>query len=201
MIDRLKKEGLYENTVIIFGADHGSHFKTRNRDGHLNGYDDYKRSGHDAALRVPLVIAGGPFKGGKVEEQIVSTASLPKTILALAGVDVGDNMIGENLADVVAGKTPNRVNEAFAQISESRCGRCIRTPDFLYAVYAPGVNGGEAAAADVYADDYLYDLKVDPVQLNNVVADPAYAEAKARLRGRLLDWIKRAEGAEPTIVD
>ena len=74
VIDRLKKEGLYENTVIIFGADHGSHFKTRNRDGHLNGYDDYKRSGHDAALRVPLVIAGGPFKGGKVEEQIVSTA-------------------------------------------------------------------------------------------------------------------------------
>ena len=189
------------NTVIIFGADHGSHFKTRNRDGHLNGYDDYKRSGHDAALRVPLVIAGGPFKGGKVEEQIVSTASLPKTILALAGVDVGDKMIGENLADVVAGNTPNRVNEAFAQISESRCGRCIRTPDFLYAVYAPGVNGGEAAAADVYADDYLYDLRVDPVQLNNVVADPAYAEAKAMLRGRLLDWIKRAEGAEPTIVD
>ena len=201
VIDRLKKEGLYENTVIIFGADHGSHFKTRNRDGHLNGYDDYKRSGHDAALRVPLVIAGGPFKGGKVEEQIVSTASLPKTILALAGVDVGDKMIGENLADVVAGNTPNRVNEAFAQISESRCGRCIRTPDFLYAVYAPGVNGGEAAAADVYADDYLYDLKIDPVQLNNVVADPAYAEAKAMLRGRLLDWIKRAEGAEPTIVD
>ena len=201
VIDRLKKEGLYENTVIIFGADHGSHFKTRNRDGHLNGYDDYKRSGHDAALRVPLVIAGGPFKGGKVEEQIVSTASLPKTILALAGVDVGDKMIGENLADVVAGNTPNRVNEAFAQISESRCGRCIRTPDFLYAVYAPGVNGGEAAAADVYADDYLYDLRVDPVQLNNVVADPAYAEAKAMLRGRLFDWIKRAEGAEPTIVD
>ena len=27
------------------------------------------------------------------------------------------------------------------------------------------------------------------------------AEAKAMLRGRLLDWIKRAEGAEPTIVD
>ena len=146
-------------------------------------------------------ILSTPFKGGKVEEQIVSTASLPKTILALAGVDVGDKMIGENLADVVAGNTPNRVNEAFAQISESRCGRCIRTPDFLYAVYAPGVNGGEAAAADVYADDYLYDLRVDPVQLNNVVADPAYAEAKAMLRGRLLDWIKRAEGAEPTIVD
>ena len=28
-----------------------------------------------------------------------------------------------------------------------------------------------------------------------------FAEAKAMLRGRLLDWIKRAEGATPTIID
>lgn len=44
LVDKLKEKGLYENTIIIFGADHGSHFKTRNRDSHLNGYDDYKRS-------------------------------------------------------------------------------------------------------------------------------------------------------------
>lgn len=180
MIDRLKKEGLYENTVIIFGADHGSHFKTRNRDGHLNGYDDYKRSGPRRGAARAAGSSRAAVQGRKGGGQIVSTASLPKTILALAGVDVGDKMIGENLADVVAGNTPNRVNEAFAQISESRCGRCIRTPDFLYAVYAPGVNGGEAAAADVYADDYLYDLRVDPVQLNNVVADPGLCRGPRR---------------------
>lgn len=48
----------------------------------------------------------------------------------------------------------------------------IRTADYMYSVYAPGVNGGEAAASDVYADDFLYDMKKDPWQLNNVVADP-----------------------------
>ena len=31
LINRLKEKGLYENTVIIFAADHGSHFRTRNR--------------------------------------------------------------------------------------------------------------------------------------------------------------------------
>ena len=201
MIDRLKKEGLYENTVILFAADHGSHFRTRNRDSHLCGYDDYKRSGHDAALRVPLVIAGGAFKGGKVVRELVSTESLPKTILAAAGVDVGDAMIGENLADVVAGANPDRANEVFAQISESRVGRCIRTPDFLYAVYAPGKSGGEYASSDVYADDYLYDLRVDPNQLHDVAADGRYAADKAMLRERLLAWIERAEGARPRITD
>ena len=201
LVAKLKEKGLYENTVILFASDHGSHFLTRNRDEHLNGYDDYKRSCHDACLHVPLVIAGGPYRGGRAVEELVSTASLPKTILALAGVDVGDAMIGENLLDVVEKKADNRPNEIFAQISESRVGRCIRTARYTYSVYAPGVNGGAAAASDRYADDFLYDMDQDPHQLNNVVADPAYAQVKAELRKRLLDWIWRAEGARPVITD
>ena len=201
LVAKLKEKGLYENTVIIFASDHGSHFLTRNRDEHLNGYDDYKRSCHDACLHVPLVIAGGPFKGGVAVEELVSTASLPKTILALAGVDVGGAMIGENLLDVVEKKDHNRPNEIFAQISESRVGRCIRTARYTYSVYAPGVNGGEAAAAGRYADDFLYDMEEDPHQLNNVVASPAYAQVKEELRARLLDWIEKAEGVRPVIAD
>ena len=201
LVAKLKEKGLYENTVILFASDHGSHFLTRNRDEHLNGYDDYKRSCHDACLHVPLVIAGGPYRGGRTVEELVSTASLPKTILALAGVDVGGAMIGENLLDVVEKKADNRPNEIFAQISESRVGRCIRTARYTYSVYAPGVNGGAAAASDRYADDFLYDMEHDPHQLNNVVADPAYAQVKAELRKRLLDWIWQAEGARPVITD
>ena len=201
LVAKLKEKGLYENTVIIFASDHGSHFLTRNRDEHRNGYDDYKRSCHDACLHVPLVIAGGPYRGGRAVEELVSTASLPKTILALAGVDVGDAMIGENLLDVVEKKADNRPNEIFAQISESRVGRCIRTARYTYSVYAPGVNGGAAAASDRYADDFLYDMDQDPHQLNNVVADPAYAQVKAELRERLLDWIERAEGNRPVIAN
>ena len=201
IVRRLKQEGLYDDTVIIFASDHGSHFKTRNRDKHLNGADDYKRSCHDGCLHVPLVIAGGPYRGGAAVPELVSTASLPKTILALAGVDVGQAMIGEDLLDVVRHRDPARPNEVFAQISESRVGRCIRTPEWLYSVYAPGVNGGEAPAAERYADDFLYDLRADPWQLNNLAADPAHADAKSDLRKRLLDWIEKTEGVRPLITD
>ena len=150
---------------------------------------------------MPLVFAGGPFQGGVAVEELVSTESLPKTILALAGVDVGDAMIGENLLDVVEKKDDNRPNQVFAQISESRVGRCVRTADYLYSVYAPGVNGGAQAASDVYADDFLYDLKADPWQLNNVVAESSYHQVKAELREQLLTWIEKAEGCRPTIID
>ena len=110
-------------------------------------------------------------------------------------------MIGENLLDVVEKKDPGRPNEVFAQISESRVGRCVRTDKYLYSVYAPGTDGSEAAAADRYADDFLYDMETDPWQLHNVVADPAYERVKGELRRKLLAWIRRAEGASPVITD
>ena len=58
-----------------------------------------------------------------------------------------------------------------------------------------------AGSRGLYADDYLYDLKKDPWQLENVVTEPAYREAKEELRRRLLDWIESAEGYRPRIVD
>ena len=150
---------------------------------------------------MPLVISGGAFRGGVHVDQLVSTDSVPKTILAMAGIDVGDKMIGENLLDVVENKNPDRPNRVFAQISESRVGRCIRTADYLYSVYAPGVNGCTSPSAQVYADDFLYDLKADPDELNNLVGNHAYDAVRDDLRAQLLDWIEQAEGYRPQIVD
>ena len=200
-IDRLKKEGLYEDTVIIYVSDHGSHFGTRNRDAHLNGSDDCKRTCHDSALRVPLVIRGGPFAGGRTEKRLVSTESLPRTILSLAGMDAGGTMIGEDLCALISSHDPGRPNEVYAQISESRVGRCVRTPDFLYSVYAPGKNGWTEAASDAYADDFLYDLRKDPDELNNLIHDPSYEAIKRELRRKLTRRILETEGIEAEITD
>lgn len=201
VIKKLKDKGIYENTIIVYASDHGSHFMTRNKDAHLNGYDDYKRSCHSACLRVPLIISGPGFHGGKRIKDLVSTASLPKTFLAMAGVETGNKMIGEDLKFVADGKQEKRKNYVFAQISESRVGRCIHTEDYLYAVYAPGVNGGVVGSSDSYEDDFLYDLKRDPYELNNVVDDPKYRTVKLRLRQLLIEEIQEAEGKVPRIAD
>lgn len=201
LVDKLKETGIYENTIIVYASDHGSHFMTRNRDEHLNGYDDYKRSCHSACLRVPLIISGPGFRGGKRVKELVSTASLPKTFLAMAGVDVGNRMIGENLKFIVDGKQENRENYVYAQISESRVGRCIHTEDYLYAVYAPGVNGGSVGNSDYYEDDFLYDLKKDPYELNNLVTSQEYKQVKEKLRKLLLKAMDEAGENIPVIKD
>ncbi|EHR36079.1 sulfatase-like hydrolase/transferase [Helcococcus kunzii] len=199
IIDRLKKEDLFDNTVIIFISDHGSHFKTRNNDEHLHGADDYKRTAHASASHVPFIIYGPGFKGGKRIDDIISTASLPKTILSIAGYDVGDKMIGEDLTKIIDGSKVSRNNLAFIQISESRVGRAIRTEDYLYAVYAPGKDGFEESSSDYYLDDYLYDLKKDPFELNNVVHDEEYSEIRDQLCEILKEEMVKAGEKKPTI--
>lgn len=200
VIDKLKDKGLYENTIIIYSSDYGSHFKTRNRDRNLNGADDYKRSCHSACLHVPLIISGPGFKGGKRIKELVSIASLPKTFLAMADIKAEDEIIGENLKDVVDGKFKYRSNEIFAQISESRVGRCIRTADYLYSVYAPDKNGYDFAESDIYEEDFLYDLKKDPYELNNLVKDPDYEEVREELANKLRHYIVKAGEELPEII-
>lgn len=201
LVDLLKEKGLWDDTIIFFTSDHGSHFKTRNTDRNLNGYDDYKRTAHDSALRVPLVVHGGPFVGGKIVKELVSTASLPKTFLGLAGIEEIEPMIGEDLSKLIDGPAPDRANEIFAQISESRVGRAIRTAEFKYAVYAPHLDGRIHPSSLHYVDDYLYDLRKDPHELNNLVDDPAYAQDKDQLRKRLKAWILEAEQIEVAITE
>lgn len=115
-------------------------------------------------------LAGGGFKGGKVVEEVVSTASIPKTILAMAGVDVGEAMIGENLETLID-KEIDKDKVVYAQISESRLGRCIRSKDYLYSVYAPESNGWDEDRSNVYEEEFFYDLRNDPYELNNLVND------------------------------
>ncbi len=203
IIKKLKEKGLYDDTVIIFTSDHGSHFKTRNRDKNLNGYDDYKRTCHDAALHVPLVITGGPFKqNGKRVKELVSTGSIPKTIATLAGCPADPFMIGERLQDIACGKiSEDRENAIYAQISESRLGRCIRTERWKYSIVAPNVNGGEKASSSVYIDDFLYDLDKDPYELKNLAEDEEFKGVKEELRKKLKRWIKEAESLDVTITD
>lgn len=200
VVQKLKDMGVYDDTVIIYLSDHGSHFRTRNKDKNLCGYDDYKRTGHDAALKVPLVIGGGAIKEAIRVKDIVSTASMTKTIVGLAGIDVGDKMVGENLIDVANGRCPDRKNEAFAQISESRVGRVLRTPDYLLGIVAKGLFGGKYKDSMEYSVDYFYDLKKDPYELNDVKDNPTYLPVIKNLCNEIERIIYKEEHIQSKVV-
>ncbi len=192
LVDTLKAKGMWENTILIYTSDHGSHFCTRN--------DEYKRSCHDASTHIPLLAIGGPFEGGKRIEQIVSMMDLPRTLLDCAGIAAPDHWQGRSLKSLVEGNEPDWENCAYIQISESQVGRAIRTADWKYGVVATEADGWEDATADCYTEMYLYDLKADPTEWNNLVADPKYKEVRAQLCETLKACMAKAKEPIPEIL-
>lgn len=190
LVSKLKEKGLYDNTVIIYTSDHGSHFKTRNA--------EYKRCCHDSAVHTPLIISGGAFTGGKADGRLVSLIDLPPTLLEIAGIEVPDTYMGKSLTGQM--KTGQERDCVFIQISESQCGRAVRTKKYKYSVKAPTPAGRFISASPVYAEDFLYDLENDPCEKVNLVKDPRYAQARKEMKRLLIREMLNAGEKKPLIL-
>ena len=190
IFDTLRDRGLDKNTIFIYTSDHGSHFRTRNR--------EYKRSCHDGCLRIPMIIRGPGFEGGRVVDELVSLIDLPATILECAGLPVPEEYRGRALRPMLADPEAIWKDSVFAQISESQIGRCVRTKRWKYSVRATG-DGDESGRADVYYEDYLYDLENDPHERNNLAGHPEYAETRSEMALLLTDHMQNAGEIKPVI--
>lgn len=189
LIKKLKEKGIYENTIIIYTSDHGSHFKTRN--------PEYKRSCHDSATHTPLIISGGVFKGGKVDDRLVSLIDLPPTLLDMAGITIPKSYEGKSLVKELQNNEERDC--VFMQISESQCGRAIRTKKYKYAIRTLAPTGYAQHSSCVYFEDYLYDLEKDPIERYNHIKDPKYSQARKMLREMLLREMMNAGEKKPKI--
>lgn len=190
LVEKLKEKNLYENTIIIYTSDHGSHFKTRNL--------EYKRTCHESASHTPLIIRGGAFTGGKSDERLVSLIDLPPTLLNIAGIEIPESYKGVSLVKEMSGEENNR-DCVFMQISESQCGRAIRTDRYKYAIRTVGT-GYLQHSSPMYFEDYLYDLKNDIIEKNNLIKLPEYKEIRKELKQMLIREMENAGEKKPKIL-
>ncbi|MGI6005915.1 MAG: sulfatase-like hydrolase/transferase [Ruminococcus sp.] len=170
VVRKLKETNMYDDTVIFFTSDHGSHFRTRN--------EEYKRSCHEACTRIPFVVHGPGVKQGiKEKDHLFSLLDLPATILDIAGERVPAHYHGRSLMPFLRG---DRVHEwrqnVFIQISEAQVGRAVCDGRFKYSVSDPSMNGFRDIKSDHYTEEFLYDLSVDPDENHNLIDDPAYED-------------------------
>lgn len=191
LVAKLKQQGIYEDTIIIYTSDHGCHFKTRNM--------EYKRSCHESSIHTPLIIKGGGFEGGKRDNRLVSLIDLPPTMLSMAGIKTPPNFKGYDLTKETDDPETRR-KCVFMQISESQCGRAVRTDRFMYSVKDLNPTGYLHENSKVYFEDYLYDLKKDPIEKHNLVKDPKYAHVRRELKYLLLEEIRKAGEEAPVIL-
>lgn len=186
VMDALKSLDLTDNTVVLFTTDHGCHFKTRNA--------EYKRSCHDASIRLPTLFTGPGFDGGGRVRSMVSLVDFPPTLLDAAGIPQQRPMQGRSIMPLLRGKATDWPREVFIQISESKTARAIRTHRWKYEITAPEAQRDQPGA-ELYEESALYDMESDPYELENLIGQPPVRELCDSLQQRLL--ARMAEVGEP----
>jgi N-acetylglucosamine-6-sulfatase len=174
IVDALRASGELSNTVIVYTSDNGFfHGEHRIMTGKNRVYEE--------AIRVPLLIRGPDVPKGVTVDDIAINADLAPTILDAAGADAGLAQDGRSLLP-------------FARHPERTRGRDLLIQQTSGTGDDAGVNGVFYSAVRTHRYKYvenangdieLYDLSVDPFELSNQHANPAYAAAEAALAARL----------------
>jgi iduronate 2-sulfatase len=193
VLDALDRNGLAENTVVVFTSDHGYHV------GEHGLWQ--KMSLFEESSRVPLIIAApGTAAAGSRAAAPVSQVDLFPTLAELCGVQTPDNIQGQSLVPMLKDPTATGRNWALTQVTrgggrnsgKQYFGYSLRTPRWRYTEWDDG--GAEGRE--------LYDHDADPRELTNLASRPEHAATIAELSAQLAAAVKTtlpADGQIPAV--
>lgn len=170
LLDELERLGLADDTVVVVTSDHGEMLGEHGM--------WYKRTYFDPATRVPL-IACGPGIAADRRRETVSLVDLAPTFLQWAQLedldDVAGDLDGDSLAALAAGSDVEWKDVAICEYGSEGACQPMRM--------AVGDGGKYVEVRDEEAQ--LFDLRADPGEERNVLADPPTALPLPRLRDAL----------------
>ncbi len=209
LLDRLEKDGLADNTIVVISSDHGPLFRG-------------KQFLYDGGIHIPLLFRFPNRKGaGTVDDRFVSAIDYAPTLLGFAGIrPPAGAMQGQD----IFGPAYQPRSHIFAardrmDISIDRM-RAVRTKQFKYIRnYFPGTpymqhnpykegayptwnlvkqwnrEGKLNAAQSLFAAiekpiEELFDLREDPDEVHNLAKSPAHKEELAKLRALVDGFVK-----------
>lgn len=161
--------------MVVFTTDHGDHFKTRVRN------DDNKRTCHDSAVRIPLMVRGGPFCNGMRKDALTSTVDVLPTLLDAVDISVPESSQGRSLVELTS-SAPEWRDAVLMQIwGTEGAERAIRTDRYKMTARMPNGDWWYDFQSSEYEVSELYDLRSDPYELENKVNLPHYRSVQKEL--------------------
>lgn len=201
ILDSLKKNGLSENTWLVFTTDHGVAMPRA------------KATLYDPGLQTALLMrwpAAG-LKGNVTFHEMISNVDLVPTILEGLELPIPENIQGRSFWSLLKGSPYQERDEIYCEKNFHTYYepmRGIRTKNYKLIV-----NMEVSTQVDVPSDirrsplypsminDFiklrphieLYDLKFDPLEKNNLAGFSEVAEIEKQLKRRLLSWMRETE--------
>ncbi len=180
ILDYLKAEGLYDNTVIIYTGDQG--FWLGERD-----YQD-KRWAYDHSMRMPFIVRyPKTIPAGIRSDAVVENVDYPALMLDFAGVKIPQEMQGRSFRQICeTGHEPVQWKKGayyrywMHMAHHDNPGEmAYRTKEFKLIYFYGCDYNGKNQTPPAWE---LYDMKKDPDELNNLYDDPAYASVRNELK-------------------
>ncbi len=224
ILDRLRADGLHENTIVVFFADNG---RLEARGIHW---------AWDSGLHVPMImhwpegIAAPPqYEPGAVIDDIVSLLDLTATTMWMGGIDRPPLMqsrrfLGEDADEPreYAFSARDRIDETVLRIRSVRGPRyhylrninaqqgfatlnrykeqCFLVKPLMRTLHAQGqLSGAAARLMEPLPYEELYDTEADPHEINNLADSPEHQKILIEYRAALDTWITETGdlGARP----
>jgi arylsulfatase A-like enzyme/Flp pilus assembly protein TadD len=172
--DFLKKEDLYDNTLIILVADHGESLGQHGEDTH--GFFIY-----EPAVRVPLIIRAPFHFPVKKVNNIVELIDVAPTILEALDIPIPETYQGESMLKLMFGDKDREKNVAY---TETYYPRLHYGWSELKALYY-----GESWKYILAPKHELYDLQKDKKEQDNLALKKS--EQAVRSKQRLQSFIQK----------
>lgn len=205
LIQRLKKEGILDNTYIFFITDHGI--------SHVRG----KQFCYEEGMRIPFIVRGPKVKAGQVRDDLIVHIDMAATSMVLADIEPPDYLESVNLFGKDYGARDYIVS------ARDRCDetvdrvRAVRTQRYKYIqnllpnrpylqpnaykdakpiiqamrrLHAAGeLNDAQTLIMRTKRPaEELFDLAADPNELTNLADSKAHQSILKKLRSNLAEW-------------
>ncbi len=178
LMDALEKEGLADNTLVVFSADHGDLHQSHNL--------TYKGEPEEESWHVPLLMRlPGKIKSGQFVEHLISSADLMPTLLSLCGLEAPKTCTGKDKSAALseAGLPDESI---YGGVQDQ--WRAVVKGDYKLVIEGDGVNQTPVK---------LYDLKTDPYEMDNLISQPDYQVIKNDLLAEIEIWKNKTEDSFP----
>jgi len=176
IVAELKKQGVYENTLIILTSDNGYFFGE-------HGFSLERRLPYEESIKAPLIINYPLLANKKAKvEGLVLSIDLSATALDAAGLALPKTIQGKSLLPLITGQQKEIRSSALVEYFSNEQPfpwtaqldyRVIIKDQFKYIKWLR------------FDEAELYDLNSDPYEMNNLIGNPAYAETLANLKTEL----------------
>ncbi|MDQ1914226.1 sulfatase-like hydrolase/transferase [Paenibacillus sp. GD4] len=175
VVEALKAKGIYDDTLIVYTADHGLAVGQHGLMG--------KQSLYEHSVRIPLIFRGPGVPEGKQELALASNIDIFPTVAGLCDVGLPEETEGVSLYPVIAGESDG-VRSIVCSVYRD-VQRMVTDGRWKLIRYyrSPVTNTGTERIQ-------LFDLLNDPWETQDLSADPANAGHIERLATELASWMQ-----------